>query len=270
MKNQNVRFSLYVLQVQYWLSSIIVVPLLPLLFLQGKRIISSVPRLPAATGDSGVAGPDRTSGAFHLLAIGESTVAGIGVSTHEEGFTGAIANELASKLNKQVHWKVYAHSGYTAERVRTELVPKINESTADLIVVGLGANNAFKLHSPLRWFKEIDNLVKDLNSKFPKAIIAFAPVPPIKIFPAFTLLIKFVIGNLAVTFSEILENRKTSLSILYRHEIVTMDWLKAKAGNPNLEPKDFFSDGVHPSKLTYQMIARDFARFIVDSNCFRE
>jgi lysophospholipase L1-like esterase len=144
---------------RYVLGAIISLPLLPIMYFQGKKIRASVPRLPEAKDTEGYS--QNTSGnKLTVLTIGESTIAGVGVKTHREGFSGTLADELAFKLNASINWKVYARSGYTANRVIEKIIPKISEESVDLIVIGLGGNDAFTLNSPRKWKKHIH----DFNS----------------------------------------------------------------------------------------------------------
>ena len=190
------------MSLKYYLGVIISAPLLPILFLQGKKIRKNVPKLPEARNPKGYIKTDSKK-TLKILVIGESTIAGIGVDFHENGFTGALAKEISAKTNHSILWRVYAKSGYTAKLVRKRLVPKIVDSTADIIVIGLGGNDAFKLNSPEIWMLNVNHLIRDLKRKFPKTPIYFTNMPPIKEFPAFTRIIKFVIGNLV----EILGNK---------------------------------------------------------------
>ena len=85
-------------------------------------------------------------------------------------------------------------------------------------------------------------------------------MPPIKEFPAFTPLIKVTIGNLV----EILGHELSSLvksydKVFYCEDNITLDEWIDKFDYP-LTKEDFFSDGVHPSKLTYQAWAKDVAQ----------
>ena len=248
-------------QLKYLVGAICTIPLLPLMYIQGKQIRAKVPSLPEATGNEGII--DATKQAdFQLLAIGESTVAGVGVKTHEEGFTGTLAKTLAQKSGKNIRWKVYAKSGITAKRVPAELIATITEPKADLIVIGLGANDAFEGNSPNTWRKGIEQTLAALRAKFPKTPIFFANMPPIKEFPAFTPLIKQTIGNLVELHGQELQQIIAHQpAIFYNAEILWLkDWLKGALANKTVH--DFFSDGVHPSKLTYQEWAKDFAAFI--------
>ena len=246
---------------RYYLGALISIPLLPILYVHGIQIRKKVPKLPEATGIEGECVVDTTQQrSLQIMSLGESTIAGVGVQTHKEGFTGTFAEELSKQMNRHIQWKVYAKSGYTAKQVRELLVPKIEERHPDLILVGLGGNDAFTLNHPKRWRNQIRQLIVDLRDRFPEALIVFTNMPPIKEFPAFTSLIKFVIGNLV----EILGHELKSLAENFDRVIYFDDKITLKEWEERLkidgQPSDFFSDGVHPSKLTYQTWAKDLAQ----------
>jgi len=248
------------MRLRYFFGAIASIPLLPIMYVQAKNIRKKVPKLPEATGFSGkcTVNSDSTE-KLTLLSLGESTVAGIGVKTHKEGFTGTFAKILAEQIQQNINWKVYAKSGYTAKIVLERLVPKITEKNPDIILIGLGGNDSFTLNRPWIWKKEIQNLIEDLQTRFPKAKLIFANMPPIKEFPAFTPLIKFVIGNLVKILGKELKSLETKYAnVIIFDEIITLDeW--AKRYHLKKEPSLYFSDGVHPSKLTYQIWAKDLA-----------
>jgi len=247
---------------KYLLGALWTIPLLPLMYYQGKRIRSKIPKLPEAQGPKGSCQPKAASrGSIQLITLGESTIAGVGVETHEQGLTGTLAKVLGEQLSLVVRWKVYARSGYTAAKVREKLVPKIQEDPG-LIIVGLGGNDAFKLHSPWIWKSDIRAAIESLQERFPQIPIVFCNMPPIKEFPAFTGLIKMTVGNLVELLGKALEDvAKEFEHVHYFGEVIEVDhWLQQLGGNVKRE--DFFSDGVHPSKLTYQTWGQEIARQI--------
>ena len=249
------------MNIKYLLGSFIAGPLLPVLFVQGKIIRSKVPVLPEATGPKGYVRGEFTS-ELKLITIGESTIAGIGVQTHQEGFSGSLAAALSNIYHANVPWEVYAESGLTVKQIRGRLIPKIPAQHADIIVIGIGGNDAFTLNRPGNWRREVRGLIEDLQEKFPKAEIVFCNMPPIKEFPAFTPLIKWTLGNLV----EILGDELAVIveeydNVYYNNRKITLsDWVNRLGIQASAQ--DFFSDGVHPSKLTYQSWARDIAQFI--------
>ena len=253
---------------RYMLGAMLALPTLPWMYMQGKRIRAKVPKLPEATGTQGLISRNSNR-TIRLLALGESTIAGVGVDTHEEGFTGTLASALAQQLDADVPWKVYARSGYTAQRIKDKIIPKIPQEPVDIIVIGLGGNDAFGLNSPGKWRDHIRELIGEIRKRFGNTPIAFTNMPPIKEFPAFTPLIKFMIGNLVEILGEELEDltRMEQGVYYYARKITLEDWIERL--NVQAKPNDFFSDGVHPSKLTYQVWARDFADFLMEQSGMR-
>jgi lysophospholipase L1-like esterase len=135
------------MNVKYILESLILFLLLPILYIQGKKIKASVPRPPEATENHGLNSVSfqRT---LRIITIRESTIVGVGLNTHKEGFTGTLAAELAKGLNLNIDWKVYVKSGYTAERIQEKIINGIPKKPVDFIVIGIGGNDAFGLSSP--------------------------------------------------------------------------------------------------------------------------
>ena len=247
---------------RYIFGAILGLPLLPILYYQSMKLKSTMPDLPEAKGKEGSSetGNDKS---LKIIAIGESTVAGVGVETNEEGFMGEFAKAMANGLDARISWKIYAKSGYTAEQIRKEIIPQINDESADLVIVGLGGNDSFKLKSPTAWRNQIEQLILDIRLKFPETPIAFTNIPPIKDFMAFTPLMKFAFGNMGEMLGDELNDiSKNQVNIFYNAEKLTFELLSKRYGLNN-ELSDFFSDGVHPSKLTYQILARHFAEFLV-------
>jgi lysophospholipase L1-like esterase len=240
------------------------------MYLQGKKIKNSMPKLPEAKGTEGRSVSNKlVTRTLKMLVIGESTIAGVGVKTHEEGFTGTLANELSAHLSADIIWKVYARSGYTAKKVNQRIVPKLIETDSDLIIVGLGGNDAFTLNKPAKWRSEVAMLITNLRAKFPNAPIVFCSMPPIKEFPAFTPLIKATIGSLVeVLGEELFDLIKEFDNVYYQHQILTLKNWNKKFGLDCTEA-DYFSDGVHPSKLAYQTWAKDLGDVIVNQEKLR-
>ncbi len=250
-------------QLKYSLAALMVIPLLPVMYFQGKKIRKSVPSLPEAIGTHGKVGTSDHQ--VNLLTIGESTIAGVGVDQHKNGFTGALAQQLAEDFGVQINWKVVAKSGYTASNVADLLLPKIQNDNPDLIVIGLGGNDAFHLNSPIRWKKSMQSLLTQLNNTFPDVKIVFTNMPPIKEFPAFTPIIKGVVGNLVnLLGDELSQIIKAYDHVYFVNEKLTFeDWIKKI--DQKLTVEDFFSDGVHPSPLTYQIWGKEIGKFIFEN-----
>lgn len=241
-----------------------VIPILPILYYHGKKIRQKVPRLPEAKIPEGISGSGSLAN-IHVLYLGESTVAGVGVDTHKNGFAGAHAGMLADSLQGTVTWKVYARSGYTAQMLAREILPSITEQSVDLLVIGIGGNDAFKMNSLAKWRLHVRELLTGLKEKFPETPVVFMNMPPIKEFPAFTPLIQTSIGNLVEMLGNELKKVVNEYDLVfYNHQIITIqEWMERLdiQGDSSV----FFSDGVHPSRLTYQTWGKDMSRFVLEN-----
>lgn len=249
------------MHLRYLLNAGLAIPQLPFMYRDGKRILGAVPKLPDAAGPSGIAnigaGPR-----FRLLCLGESTMAGVGVATHAEGFAGTLATTLSQQLIREVDWRVYAKSGATARRLIQKVLPQIEYPEADLIVVSTAGNDAFKLSTPWKFRRDLEEMIDRLQERYPGTPLAFTNIPPIHEFPAFTPLIKRTIGRLVEFHGEQLERVSEDRSgVYFNPERITLKgWMRKHQVDG--VPADFFSDGVHPSSLTYQVWAKDFADFL--------
>lgn len=228
---------------------------MPIVLIQGNKIRKTFPRLPEAKNPTGVSG----SGApFRLISLGESSMAGVGIDTHENGFTGNFSRHLSSLIGKQINWRVYAKSGLTARQVKEMLVPKVEEHEADLILIALGGNDTFQLNSSAKWEADTKSLIESLKSKYPSTPILFATMPPIHTFPAFTGAIQLVLGQLVSLHGQ------TLLKLVEQYENVYFDPQKIDLGYwlekyPGHKKEEFYSDGLHPSSLTFELWGKELA-----------
>lgn len=246
----------------YILIVIFIFPLLPFLYIQGLYIQRKVRKLPEAEGDSGITGK-HFDNIKHILIIGESTMAGVGSLMHQTSFAGTLASKLSEKLKVKIHWKVYAKRGLTINQITKQIIPSITESRVDLIIIGIGGNDTFALRSPIRWIKHIKELTTLLKRKY-NAPIAFLNMPPIQDFPAFSYPLKVSLGRLSEILRKSLHKftAKTP-EVFFNHKVIRIkDWVQKY---DHIDKADLFSDGVHPSEITYQLWAKDFANYLLSN-----
>lgn len=247
-------------QFYFFLGALLALPLFPALFYIGKKVRKNVPQLGEATENLTftIKGNDEV---IRLLCVGESTIAGVGVTDHREGITGQIAKTTHELTGKTVHWTVLAKSGYTAQDTLEQLAPQLPNPHFDLIIIGLGGNDTFQLNSPLTFRKYFIKLVAAIKAKQPQATIVIANMPPIGEFPAFPPLLQFFLGNLVKLHGAVISDIPLLFpKVKYLNEEIHFDEWIGKAGE-NATITTFFSDGVHPSALTYAIWGRQIGAF---------
>ena len=230
------------LQTLYIVGGICVLPFAPFLYWQGRRVRKKVGRLPDARGATvGIFGEHAET--VNLLAIGESTVAGVGASNHAEALGGQLAKYLSFELNKSVRWHVLGESGITVGGTLARLVPRLPETAMNFVVVALGGNDTFQISSPNKWRTGMTKLVEIVRAKYPKAVILLANTPRILDFTVLPITLKMVLWRISHLHHE---NAKI---IAAEHENV---FYYDEAGAVE---DGFFADGVHPSPRGYALWA---------------
>ena len=238
------------LQIFYVFGGIILLPLAPYFYWQGQRVRKRVGRLPDAAGET-VGRFGEQAEIVNLLAIGESTVAGVGASNHAEALGGQLAKFLSLETGKSVRWHVLGESGITARETLQRLVPHLPETEMNLVVVALGGNDTFKVSSPNRWRADMTKLVGILKEKYPNAIMLLANTPRVIDFPALPSSLKFVLWRISRLHHENAKNLEKQFdNVFYFDEA-------EKVGD------DFFSDGIHPSAQGYRMWAEALIKFLM-------
>ncbi|MEM6378086.1 MAG: SGNH/GDSL hydrolase family protein [Bacteroidota bacterium] len=246
----------------FYLHALGMLPCLPLLYFQGKALYKRIPRLPDASAPKGEVSASKDIPALRLLILGESTMAGLGVARHEDGFAGHFARQMSDWLKRPVKWKVNAVSGFTAKQVTAQILPKLKKEPVDLIVVGLGGNDTFELNRPHLWQQDVREFIQTIREDYPKQLIVFLNLPPVASFPAFTPLMRWALGNWVRYLAAAIEETVAGYpNVYFSSEEVSLEYMERRLGITE-HRGDFFSDGVHPSGYTYELWAADFCKFL--------
>ncbi|MGI8642320.1 MAG: SGNH/GDSL hydrolase family protein [Pyrinomonadaceae bacterium] len=248
--------SLASMQTRYVLGGIALLPFVPFLYLQGKYVRRKVGRLPDAEGDT-IGKHGEHEEIINLLAIGESTIAGVGAKNHNEALTGQFAKHLSRKTGKSVRWHALGISGITIKRTLRELIPNMPEEEMDIIVVALGGNDVFGLSSPRKFRQYLTMLLKILREKNPDAKILVANVPMVRDFIALPNPLRYILSRLAkLHHFNAIDLVSRMKNIIYFDDVKKVD-------------DDFFSDGIHPSVKGYDLWSEAMVDFFLRNLNFR-
>ena len=243
------------MQNRYLAAGALVLPFTPFLYLQGQYTRYRVGRLPDAAGDpSGKI--VRNGREVRLLALGESTVAGVGVKTIDDALGARFAFHLSELTDTSVEWHSAGVSGITVRRTIEEVLPGLPDVPFDVILIALGGNDVFALNSPAVFRHDMKELIGRLREANRGAEFFLANVPMVRDAIALPHPLKYVLAKLAkLQHFNTIDFVSGMDRVHYFDEVKRVD-------------DEFFSDGIHPSKTGYDAWAREMAECFVRRSGF--
>lgn len=227
----------------FWLTTGL---LSPVLLYQGKRNRRTTARLPEASGSPcgryGEGNPAR-----RVLVIGESTAAGVGVDSHEQGLASQLAKQIHERTGQTIAWHTFGVNGIRLDALNRQLT-KVELPEAELVVLSMGVNDTTGFTPRYRFRQQLQELRDLLGTRYPAPLMLLR-VPPMHLFTALPTPLRHVIGWRA----RLLDNLYRKLAsesperFSYAHYPVISD------------PKLLASDGYHPGEKGYRYIAQALA-----------
>ncbi|GAB3399480.1 SGNH/GDSL hydrolase family protein [Schumannella luteola] len=161
--------------------------LAPVIVPQGRRLSAATPRLAAPTTE-----PDAAALAdprLEVLVLGDSTAIGTGVDRVEDAPAAALARELGIGAVLAL-----GRNGATAAEVRAEFLDRAAASTASIVVVVVGWNDAMKLRSTRAFARDLTTIVRTLQAhRLGRRVFVVAP-PHFERFAVLPQPLRFALG----------------------------------------------------------------------------
>jgi lysophospholipase L1-like esterase len=223
------------------------VALLPIAMAQGAATRRRVPILPSASPPhyGRVVGMGKP---IHLLAIGESSVSGVGVSCSDETVTAVTARALGRHTNQPIVWRSLGLSGATARQAKDRLLPRILPEPIDLLIVAFGVNDATSYRSPAAFTDDLAALVTAVRSRVGNAAVVVAGVAPLDSFPALPWPLRTILGWRSKALQRAIEGLPQRLPNL------VVERFAAPLG-----PDLFADDKFHPNAKAHQLWGEELA-----------
>lgn len=227
----------------WWLATLPLLPLALPLALHARR---TTLRLPVAQGEpSGIAAVHLPGQPLRLLLIGESTVAGVGVTHFDQSLASCLAAALAERLGRPVHWRACGENGITAAQAHERLLPRGLAEPADLALLVFGVNDTTGLTASKRWVCSLTAMADALAAR--GCLVAFSAVPPLQHFSALPWLLRQLMGWRAGLLDGELQRLAQRLGAMHC------------ALDLPFEVRYLAEDGYHPSALGYRQWADGLA-----------
>ena len=184
---------------------------------------------------------------FIYVALGDSTVEGIGASTITKTYP-AIINIALKSTYKKVE---YHNFGKGRARVAGVIDSQLEKTIAlqpHLITISIGANDIFKRSSVNKFSLQLDILLERL-SKETNATIVINTIPDFSAVPSIPPVLKTYCKIQGVRFNKIIG------TLTDQYKIVLVDFYTQTKILGKQYPELFASDGLHPSDIGYAIWA---------------
>ena len=216
---------------------------------QARRVRKRMPSLPEALGErSGLEGAGDVPDLVRLLVVGDSTAAGVGVTSMRDALPPQLSAILAVRRGCTVAWTVSARTGATASVTAEELVPAA-PIEQDIAVVLVGVNDVLKMTPRQTWRASMDRLVDALQKHLrPGDQIVLSGLPNLWQFRAFPQPLRAVLAW-----------HGRALDREVRQIAKRRQGVSHVAMPPVSWPEQFAEDGFHPNAAAYRALAAHFA-----------
>ncbi|MEX0338111.1 MAG: SGNH/GDSL hydrolase family protein [Arenibacterium sp.] len=175
--------------------------LLPVLAAQALYVIARAERLPEAEGPR--VGALGSGPALRLLILGDSSAAGVGVSTQDHALAGQVTRHLATR--RRVSWRLVARSGITTTGA-VKMMREVPADSFDIAITALGVNDATRFRAPEAFHADQHALGELLRAQFGVKQIVRSAVPPLGQFRFLPQPLRGEIGACAGALDQVLRN----------------------------------------------------------------
>lgn len=186
-----------------------------------------------------------SAGTLRVVVLGDSTAAGCGVATHEDGFAGCLARDLAARTGRPVAWRAVGQFGATGTRIRHQLLPRVGPGQ-DLVVLLAGANDVLARRKPDIWRENLAQILDTLADRTRHA--AVVGIPPFALFP-----------SIPATLGRYLTESAHALDEVSRQLCTGRLGARWVAATDEPGPDFFATDRFHPSGAGYRLWAESVA-----------
>lgn len=213
--------------------------------LWAQRSVKLAPEPPGERcGVSGLSQPGRP---LHLVAVGDSLVAGSGVDHQSEALTPLLAGLIAQTVGAPVKWETRAQLGATIRRVRYRYLPEVT-GKPDYLFICAGTNDIMARRSIQEWCDDLSATLDEALTRGQKVFVCSSGQPHNS--PALPKALREALGR------QIDAQTEASIEICRERGVPFTNVSRAPL------PEGFWAtDGFHPSRIGYEFAAK----MLVDS-----
>lgn len=221
----------------------------PLLWLQGRHVWRTTPRLPEPTGAR--SGHSGSGPRLRVLIVGDSAAAGVGAATQHDALSGQLLRYLSPHFS--VEWRLLAVTGLDSPGL-LRLLQAAEATPVDVVIVSIGVNDVTALTTPKRWVRWQSQLARLVEARFAPKLLVHSAVPPMHAFTALPQPLRRFFGGWACEF-----NRQLGMVLAgdKRHILHTPFSSTVVNG--------LATDGFHPGPRAYEAWAQSLGQHILST-----
>lgn len=225
--------------------SLLWLPMLPVLAVQGLRVKRQALRLPEPPGErQGVSGEGAP---LRLLVLGDSAAAGVGARHQRHALSGQLVEALGG--DRQVHWRLHARTGATTESTLAAL-HALDGTRWDVVVLSLGVNDAVAGVGARSFAQRQARLFDALRTRLGARLLVASGLPPVHRFPLLPQPLRAFLGGKARRLDAELAALAAAHDDLLHVPL---------AFSGHLDERAMAEDGFHPGPPIYREWARSLA-----------
>lgn len=214
--------------------------LMPLIVPQGLYVKLRAAQMPEAAGPrSGVSGQGKD---LRVLILGDSSAAGVGVTTQGQALAGQFVAGLSTHY--RVTWHLQAQSGATTASA-IGFLDEVPHGPWDVVLTALGVNDVKNGNRLGRYVTHTSTLYRRLVDDFDAALICASGMPPVRDFPLLPNPLRWA-----------MQHRADLFEAAHKTIIAQNPACRFLAGPPRLAAQDMSADGFHPGPAIYAQWAR--------------
>lgn len=193
---------------------------------------------------------------FTYVAIGDSTVEGIGASTPTRNYAHTVYSNIKLRF-KAAEYYNFGKGGARVKNVLATQLDKTIEANPDLVTISIGANDVVR-HTNLKTFRRRLSTLLDKLQQETHAVIVISNVPNFSILKAIPWALKPVAKFRITRFNKVI------LEVATTHEVLHIDTYKQSTVFAKQFPEAVFTDNFHPSDFGYALWANTILTTIED------
>ncbi len=177
------------------------------------------------------------------VALGDSTVAGVGATRPEKNYVGRIFARLKDRYPAAIVHNLGV-AGATSADVTRQQLPKAVALRPTLVTLSVGPNDITRGRDIAEYERNVDEILGTL-ARETEAVVVVNTLPDMAVSPIFTAQEKQIVGALARAFNDVLVGKAREYGAeVVEHDAPSRDEVPADTGL-------FAADNYHPSDAGY-------------------